>query len=216
MSSPSPERPTETPSKTFARQLKLARRQAGLTQEALAERIKELGGGLHATAITRIERGDRAVTLDELALIARALTVSPLYLMFPIDDNTDVRLAPADKTHEPFRVRMWSRGEAPLLIDQAKQYGTVSTPPDYSFNRAYHTWQPGFETQLESNPAWSSTRSLLTAIATVVGMRLTRKRPDMPTVGPRGFELRILREAFRRTTFDVEPFIEEEMARGDS
>jgi transcriptional regulator with XRE-family HTH domain len=210
MSQPPETQPAEKPSKTLARQLKKVRQLAGLSQEGLAERIKELGGGLHATAITRIERGTRAASVDDVALLARALRVSPLYLMFPIDDSVTVQLAPADPAppHVPFRVRMWARGDAPLLIDPAKQYGTVAQAPDFEFDRVYYTWAPGAEAHLEATSrAWSTCRALLAALGAAVvggqGRLIHSSRQD------RTDDFKRLKRLFRVAKEEIAEYIED-------
>lgn len=63
-----------------------------LTREQLAERCKELGApGLTFAALTNIETGRRKdgrrrrdITVDELVVIARALRVPPILLVFPL------------------------------------------------------------------------------------------------------------------------------------
>jgi transcriptional regulator with XRE-family HTH domain len=60
--------------------LRLLRLARGLTQEELAAR-----SGVHATLVTRIERGRRPVTPRELARLQAALGVAPP----PADGGTD-------------------------------------------------------------------------------------------------------------------------------
>ncbi|MFW0774370.1 helix-turn-helix domain-containing protein [Paenarthrobacter nitroguajacolicus] len=61
----------------FARRLREERVQAGLSQAALAGRVTEvLDQKLDASAITRIEKNERAVRLDEAVVIAELLDVS--------------------------------------------------------------------------------------------------------------------------------------------
>jgi transcriptional regulator with XRE-family HTH domain len=58
----------------FAAQVKAARELSGWTQEALARRLSEaLGTELHQTAITRLERGERAIRFNEAANLAQIL-----------------------------------------------------------------------------------------------------------------------------------------------
>lgn len=62
------------PSDTFARRLRQERERRGITQAQLADRIAELLGiHLDPTAVTRIEKQERAVRLDEAVAAAKAL-----------------------------------------------------------------------------------------------------------------------------------------------
>lgn len=52
----------------FAEKMRLARKYAGLSQEALADKC-----GLHRTYIGSVERGERNISIDNMELIAIAL-----------------------------------------------------------------------------------------------------------------------------------------------
>lgn len=56
----------------FGKRIRLLRKQAGLSQEGLAE-----AAGLHRTYVSSIERGQRNVGLDNIVRLARALEVKP-------------------------------------------------------------------------------------------------------------------------------------------
>jgi transcriptional regulator with XRE-family HTH domain len=64
------------PAEQFAVNLRRARDDAGLSQEDLSDR-----SGLHATEISRLERGVREPRLGTIVRIARGLGVSPADLM---------------------------------------------------------------------------------------------------------------------------------------
>lgn len=66
----------------FATNLRLLRRQAGLSQEELAHRA-----GLHRTYVGSIERGERNVSLKNIERLARALNVDPTVLLSPMDSD---------------------------------------------------------------------------------------------------------------------------------
>jgi len=53
------------------------REHRGLTQRAVSERLAEMGWTIDPTAITRIESGQRELRVNQLALVARALGVTP-------------------------------------------------------------------------------------------------------------------------------------------
>lgn len=62
--------------RVLAKNIRLCRASAGLSQEALAEKC-----GLHRTYIGAVERGERNVTLKTLERFAVALGVDPLKLL---------------------------------------------------------------------------------------------------------------------------------------
>lgn len=65
------------PSETFVHRLREIRRTAKISQAELADRVSSsLSYRIDSTAITRMERGDRVVRLDEAVAIADVLGVS--------------------------------------------------------------------------------------------------------------------------------------------
>lgn len=74
----------------FATRLAAIRKDKGLTQQALADRV-----GVHVTQIRRYEAGNSAPTLDVLRQLAIALSVSADALVFDTDERgptDDLRL----------------------------------------------------------------------------------------------------------------------------
>lgn len=74
----------------FARRLAAFRKERGLTQQALADRV-----GVHITQINRYETGDSQPSLDVIRRIVIALTVSADTLIFGKDErgpDEDLRL----------------------------------------------------------------------------------------------------------------------------
>lgn len=69
-------RPKKVLRKTFAANLRSARKARGLSQEALAH-----DANLHRTYIGSVERGERNVSIDNIERLARALGVEPADLM---------------------------------------------------------------------------------------------------------------------------------------
>lgn len=66
----------------FARNLKILRKNAGLSQEELAYRA-----GLHRTYIGAVERCERNITLKNVERIAIALNVDPVILLTESEDR---------------------------------------------------------------------------------------------------------------------------------
>ena len=60
----------------LARNLRLKRRAAGLSQEALADQA-----GLHRTFVGAVERCERNISLDNISKLASALQVPPSDLL---------------------------------------------------------------------------------------------------------------------------------------
>jgi transcriptional regulator with XRE-family HTH domain len=66
----------------FAKNLKILRKNAGLSQEELAYRA-----GLHRTYIGAVERCERNITLKNVERIAMALNVDPVILLTESKDR---------------------------------------------------------------------------------------------------------------------------------
>jgi transcriptional regulator with XRE-family HTH domain len=67
------------PKQILAHNVRIIRKEAGLSQEELAHRA-----GLHRTYISSIERSERNVSLENIFAIAEALGVTPADLLNPI------------------------------------------------------------------------------------------------------------------------------------
>ncbi len=83
-----PRRKAAPPSRLVASRVRALRVEQGWSQGQLADRMKKLGGGIHQTAIGKIEAGTRRVTIDEWLTLAVALDASPLALL--AHDEKDV------------------------------------------------------------------------------------------------------------------------------
>lgn len=62
------------------------RQSRGLSTTALAAKATALGRPMHATGITKIEKGVRRVDVDDLAALASVLGVTPAQLLEPPTD----------------------------------------------------------------------------------------------------------------------------------
>ncbi|MGW4371997.1 DEAD/DEAH box helicase family protein [Nocardia takedensis] len=76
--------------------LKDVRQSRGLTLNLLATRLSDLGRPIDLSALAKIEKGQRRVDVDDLMALARALDVSPNWLLFPetaTNDRVDLTAA---------------------------------------------------------------------------------------------------------------------------
>jgi transcriptional regulator with XRE-family HTH domain len=108
----------------FAARLTSARKERGMTQQALAERA-----GVHVTQVRRYEAGTSAPTLDVLRNLAIALHISADALVFDDDER-----GPADELRLAFeatndldtdeRTMIKNLIEAVLLKHEAKRWAS--------------------------------------------------------------------------------------------
>jgi 8-oxo-dGTP pyrophosphatase MutT (NUDIX family)/transcriptional regulator with XRE-family HTH domain len=96
------------------------RRLRGWTQADLASALAGAGVDLGESAVVRMERGIRGVSLDEAIAIATVLGVSPLHMIVPVDDN-GAQLAP-QITVATTDARAWIRGQRPLTETDEQLY----------------------------------------------------------------------------------------------
>lgn len=102
----------------------------GLTVRQLSEQLGQLSYPMLASGITKIEKGERKVTVADLVALALALDVSPVRLLLPGGDehdetSPDALLSPAGEPVELTRnvtasweqVWQWATGDAPLDED---------------------------------------------------------------------------------------------------
>ena len=120
----------ELPSQVLARQVRALRKRLDWTQEDLAWRLQELGTSMDQSMVARIENGKRAVSLDEMFVLAGALDVSPAALVMPRESG-QVRVAPV-MVADSFAALEWLRGIDP-------------SPPDWDDER----YVPEFRSETE-------------------------------------------------------------------
>jgi transcriptional regulator with XRE-family HTH domain len=80
----------------------------------LSSRCGELGLPLDRNVITKIERGHRnSVTVDEVMVLAAALDVAPIRLLFGVGTEAESEPLPGE-VREPFRAAQWFTDERPF------------------------------------------------------------------------------------------------------
>lgn len=112
-----------TPSDIVGARIREGRRRNDWTVQQLAERCQEAGATqITASVITNIELGRRdketgqrrrEVTVDELILFAKVLSIAPVHLLVPLAE-VGYQLTPDGKGVRSSRARGWIRGFDPL------------------------------------------------------------------------------------------------------
>jgi hypothetical protein len=101
-----------------------------LTLAALADRTRDLGLPLDRAVISKLETGYRqSVTVPELFVLAKALRIPPMALLFPVGREELVEVLPGYET-DPWSALRWFTGEALLGTIRYDDDGPVFTPHD--------------------------------------------------------------------------------------
>lgn len=109
-----------SPTRVFAARVKQLRKRQNLSQQELSDRLAELGWPIHRLTIAKIEKGAdgespraNGVTLNDVLAFSAALSVSPVYLMTPLEDE-NLALSIGNESVPPSIVQGWIRGDLPL------------------------------------------------------------------------------------------------------
>lgn len=119
------------PSEVLAQQVRHWRKERNLSAQALANRLAEIGSGLDRRAISKIENGDRGVSLDEWLQLAHVLAVPPPLLFVDLQSGADVAVAPGVVLH-PWLVWEWATGEQPPLVRAPEGGAHVTRVEEFS------------------------------------------------------------------------------------
>jgi 8-oxo-dGTP pyrophosphatase MutT (NUDIX family)/transcriptional regulator with XRE-family HTH domain len=152
------------PSEVFRVRLREVRRLKGWTQQQLADALVAAGVKLDASAVTRLERGTRGLSLDDVIAIAAVLGVSPLHMVVPLNGATSLDVTP-EIAAEPAAVRAWMRGQLPLRDTDDERLFYTQTPEN-DFDTIAPATLGRFESRADfeaARAAWE--RELLRALA---------------------------------------------------
>jgi len=96
--------------------IKQLRQSKGLTYKELSERLESLGRPIPVLGLSRLERGERRVDVDDLVALAIAMETTPNRLLLPASDVelTETYRLVADITSTPPSMWAWATGEVPL------------------------------------------------------------------------------------------------------
>jgi transcriptional regulator with XRE-family HTH domain len=107
--------------KNVAQNLARLRERHGLTTRQLAGALESAGRPIPASGITRMEKGERVVTVDELTALAVVLGVSPSALLMPFTERPDTTVEVTGRGPVPAMAAWeWADGRATLGWDSRR------------------------------------------------------------------------------------------------
>ncbi len=101
--------------KTVADNLARLRKVRGYSTRQLASELERKGRSVSASGITRMEKGERVVTADDLVAFAAVFGVSPVSLLLPLTTAADTPVEiTGGGTVDALRAWEWGIGRLPL------------------------------------------------------------------------------------------------------
>ncbi|KAB1149249.1 helix-turn-helix transcriptional regulator [Streptomyces luteolifulvus] len=113
-------------SRHVAANLKRLRTARGLSTTRLSDALKEAGQPIPATGITRIEKGERRVDVDDLTALAVVLGVSPSALLLPPTKSPQevVEITGGGEVASD-TAWAWADGTRPLRMEAGHEYAAT-------------------------------------------------------------------------------------------
>jgi transcriptional regulator with XRE-family HTH domain len=99
-----------------------------LTLQQLSDRCRALGYPIARSVLSKLEKGHRqTITVDEVLVLAQALGVPPVVLLFPLGRAGTVEVLPGQDV-DPWTATMWFMGNSddPADLAALPQMGTFS------------------------------------------------------------------------------------------
>ncbi|MCX4093604.1 DEAD/DEAH box helicase family protein [Nocardia sp. alder85J] len=179
-----------------AERLRELRAERGLTLQALATRLAELGRPVDMSALAKVEKGQRRIDVDDLIALALALDASPNWLLLPrsLPRDTLVALTPAYQT-DGSEVWSWAIRDRPAELGTMGQDLDVVERSDSggsNFEFLRHDWPDLYaeaihaERLARTDPSAScmhARRALEIAVAWVYQVDGSLTPPDRPSLG---------------------------------
>lgn len=109
----------------------------------LSAALKEIGHAIPATGITRIEKGQRRVDVDDLVALAVALRVSPTALLLPPTVVGEVEVA-GSKSVKALDAWLWMNGQRPLESPEGEEQAgaAIDDHQIHSLPPGLRKWRP--------------------------------------------------------------------------
>jgi transcriptional regulator with XRE-family HTH domain len=126
-----------------AENVRALRQLRGLSLDALAQRLEQLGHPIALNGLSKLENGKRGVDVDDLIALAIALDCSPNRLMLTSGADEKVRIALTPKARisehaawrwaagdEPIRVEPWDEQPTVFNVDRVIRFADENRPHD--------------------------------------------------------------------------------------
>ncbi|MGW6915566.1 helix-turn-helix domain-containing protein [Kitasatospora sp. NPDC054939] len=109
-------------SAAVAANVRRVRERRGLSTYQLARLLLDAGRAITPSAISKLERGDRRVDVDDLMALAAVLGVSPSSLLLPLTDDPTVPVEiTGGGTVPAMDAWRWAHGNRPLKLSPGKE-----------------------------------------------------------------------------------------------
>jgi transcriptional regulator with XRE-family HTH domain len=134
-----------------ARNIQRVRKARQLKQSDVSERLTAAGRPTLPTVVSKIERGERRIDVDDLVAFGRALGVPPILLLYPLGEEEEVEVLAGQRasTWAAFR---WFVGEARFPVDNLVGCGEVD--PATGLHEWYDDPEQGWEAAASPVALW--------------------------------------------------------------
>jgi transcriptional regulator with XRE-family HTH domain len=102
-----------------AANVRALRARRNLSQPELSERLAAVGRPMGVSALSKIEKATRRVTVDDLVALALALGTNPNALLLPHAPEGEQTALTSEVTSAWWRAWQWAAGEVPLELPDA-------------------------------------------------------------------------------------------------
>ncbi len=151
-----------------------------MTVYELADKLNAAGHAIAASAISKVERGERQVSVDDLMAFASALGVSPSALLLPLTDQpTDMVEVTGGGAVLAADAWRWANGQRPLRLTPGKEQTELLEHQLFGMPQ----WLRSYRAELHERASADFPGQVETDPATGLPVIVLRRDPDGGTDG---------------------------------